>query len=76
LDNKMDEFLETENRSETDPYPSDLDGAGCNQNAKTCPVAPVMVPRPDTAKWISFLSMFDSYNIKMFIIKRKTRWTK
>jgi hypothetical protein len=72
----MDEMLETENKSETDPYPSDLDGVGCNQNGKTCPVAPAMVPRPETAKWMSFLSMFDSYNIKMFSIKKGTRWTK
>jgi hypothetical protein len=36
----------------------------------------MMAPRPETAKWISLLSMFDSYNIKVFIIKRKTRWTK
>jgi hypothetical protein len=57
LNNKMDEILETENKSETDPYPSDLDGVGCNQNGKTCPVAPAMVPRPETAKWMSFIDV-------------------
>jgi hypothetical protein len=59
----MDRNLETENRSQMDPYPSDLDGAGCNQNGKTRPVAPVMVLRPEMAKWISLLSMLDSCNI-------------
>jgi hypothetical protein len=74
LNNKMDKIVETVNRSEMGPYPSDLDGVGCNQNGKTCPVAPVMAPRP--IKWISLLSMFDSYNIKMSSIQIRTRWTK
>jgi hypothetical protein len=69
-------MLETVNRSETGPYPSDVDGVGCNQNGKKCPVAPVMAPRPETAKWISLLSMFDSYNIKMLGIQIRTRWIK
>jgi hypothetical protein len=68
----MDNVLETPNRSETGPYPSDVDGVGYNQNGKTCPVAPV-VPRPETAKWISFFNIFDSYHIKMFSITRRTR---
>jgi hypothetical protein len=66
----MDEMLETQNRSETGPYPSDLDGVGCNQNGKTCPVAPVMAPRPETVKWLSCLSILDSYFTKIFIIQK------
>jgi hypothetical protein len=31
---KMYKILETINWSETGPYPSDLDGVGCNQNGK------------------------------------------
>jgi hypothetical protein len=48
-----------------------LDGVGCNLNRKACPVALVMVPSPETAKWISFLLIFDSYNIKIFSKQQK-----
>jgi hypothetical protein len=37
--------------------------------------APMMVPRPETAKGMSCLLIFDSYNIKMFNITRRSRWT-
>jgi hypothetical protein len=30
-----------------------------------------MVPNPETAKWISFLLIFDSYNIKIFSKQQK-----
>jgi hypothetical protein len=76
LNNRIYSILETDNRSERGPYPSDLDGVGCNQNGKTCPVAPVMAPRPESVRWILFISMFGNYNIKIFSIQRRTRWTK
>jgi hypothetical protein len=31
----------------------------------------VMVPRPETAKWKSFLLIFDSYNIEIFSKQQK-----
>jgi hypothetical protein len=36
----LTEIKKTQNQSEMGAYPSDLDGVGCNQNGKTCPVAP------------------------------------
>jgi hypothetical protein len=33
-----------------DPYPSHVDAMWCSQNKKTCPVAHVIVPRPEKAK--------------------------
>jgi hypothetical protein len=44
---------ENAHRSETGPYPSDLDEMGCRTNVKTCPEVPVMVPRLAKAKWKS-----------------------
>jgi hypothetical protein len=32
------------------PDPSDLDEVGCKNTGKTCPVVPVVVPRPENAK--------------------------
>jgi hypothetical protein len=64
IDKFVGHFKKTTNRSETGPYPSDLDGVGRNQNGKTCPVGSVMAPRPEKVERILFLSMFDSSYIK------------
>jgi hypothetical protein len=42
-------------------YPSDLHEIGCKTNGKTRPVVPVMVPRPETVKWRSFVLNFRNF---------------
>jgi hypothetical protein len=41
------------------PYPSDLYETGCRINAKTCPVVPVMFPRPEKVKRRSVFMIFE-----------------
>jgi hypothetical protein len=39
-----------EKPSQINPYPSEFDKKGCNQNGKTCPVASIMVAWSEKAK--------------------------
>jgi hypothetical protein len=65
IDTFVRHFKKTQFRSETGPYPSDLDGMGFKINKETYSVVPAMVPRAEKAKFINWLSMFDCYNIKI-----------